>query len=75
MGASLIAVVAAELSHGRIALTDIGTGAMVDGLLGEIAVRMAPLFGRELTVDGWREGMFVGALVVFAAWVSGGMRG
>jgi hypothetical protein len=75
MGASLLAVVAAELAHGRIALTDIGTGAMVGGLLGEIAVRIAPLFGRELNMDGWREGMFFGALIVFAAWVSNGLEG
>ncbi len=48
---------------------------MVGGLLGEIAVRIAPLFGRELKVDGWREGMFFGALIVFAAWVSNGLEG
>jgi hypothetical protein len=60
-----------DLINGQIALTDIGTGAAVGGVLGEIVVRLAPMFGLEPKIDGWREGMFLGALGVLALWVFG----
>jgi hypothetical protein len=70
---SALAVLLAEFTGGRIALTDIGTGAAIGGVLGETAVRLAPMLGLELKIDGWREGMFLGALVTLAFWAFGEM--
>lgn len=70
----LLLVVVGNLVDGQIALTDVGTGAAIGGVLGETAVRLAPMLGFELKVDGWREGMFLGALLVLLAWVFGELR-
>lgn len=51
------------VADGSFGLTDVGTGAVIGGVLGEMAVRAASMFGMQLTIDGWREGMFVGALL------------
>lgn len=56
---------------GNVALTDIGTASMLGGLLGEVLVRLGPLFGWEPAVEGWREGMFFGALTFFLVWLFG----
>ena len=53
---------------GNVALTHIGTASMLGDLLGEVVVRLGPLFGWEPDADGWREGMFLGALAFFLAW-------
>jgi len=65
---SLVVLVAADLPDGGIGFTDVGTGAAIGGVLGETAVRLASLFGLKLDIDGWREGMFLGALL--ALWYS-----
>jgi len=44
---------------------------MLGGLLGEVLVRLGPLFGWEPAVEGWREGMFFGALTFFLVWLFG----
>jgi hypothetical protein len=61
------------LVDGQIAFTDIGTGAIIGGVLVELVVRLAPLFGLEPRIDGWREGMFLGALGALALWAFGGL--
>jgi hypothetical protein len=60
-----------DLAEGRFTLNDVGTGAVIGGLLGELCTRLAPSIGREWQVDGWREGMFFGALAVLVFWVFG----
>jgi hypothetical protein len=35
-------------------------------VVGEAAVRLASVLGLELDIDGWREGMFLGALFALA---------
>ena len=67
MGFHLIGL-AVDIANRRIVLTDIGTGAMIGGLLGELGVRLASTLGRRPTIDGWREGMFFGGLVTFLIW-------
>lgn len=37
-------------------------------VLGETALRLASMLGLELEIDGWREGMFFGALTVLFGW-------
>lgn len=66
-----LTIVIADFADGRITLTDVGTGAAVGGVLGETAVRLAPMLGLELKIDGWREGMFCGALGALAFWAFG----
>jgi len=68
---SVLATLVADLADGQIGLTDVGTGAAIGGVLGETAVRLAPMFGVKLKLDGWREGMFFGALGALALAVSG----
>jgi|GEM_PF-2705739 len=60
----------ADLETGRIGLTDIGTIAVLGGVLGETIVRLARSFGLEVEIDGWREGMFVGALGAVLLWIA-----
>ncbi len=67
MGSHFIGLVI-DIASRRIALTDIGTGAMIGGLLGELGVRLASMLGHRPTIDGWREGMFFGGLIVLLAW-------
>ena len=52
-----------------VALGDIGTAAVLGGVLFEAIVRLAPLVGWRPSIDGWREGMFFGALVAFLVWI------
>ncbi len=59
-----LVVVAAGRADGAIGITDVGTGAAIGGVLGETVVRLASMVGLEPEVDGWREGMFLGALAV-----------
>ncbi len=47
---------------------------MLGGLLGEVFVRLASLFGWEPAVDGWREGMFLSALIFVCLWVLGAIE-
>ena len=63
---SFVVLVAADLTDGGIGFTDVGTGAAVGGALGEAAVRLASALGLELDIDGWREGMFLGALLALS---------
>jgi len=67
----LEAIVIGILANDQIALTDIGAGALIGGALLESAVRLGAALGLELKIDGWREGMFLGALAAFAFWVFG----
>lgn len=69
---SLVVVVAA-FGDGSIGLTNVGTGAAVGGALGEAVVRIASVFGLELGIDGWREGMFFGALLALSYSAFGGL--
>jgi hypothetical protein len=64
-------VAVAAVTDAGIALTDIGTGAALGGVLGETVVRLAPLLGLELEDDGWRKGMFFGALFTLLFWTFG----
>jgi hypothetical protein len=70
-GLTAFAVVIAGLSDGTIGLTDVGTLAVIGGVIGEAAVRIGVAFGREFDIDGWREGMFFGGLVALLFWVFG----
>lgn len=70
MGSHLIGLIA-DLANRRVALTDVGTGAIIGGLLCELGVRVASLMGHRTAIDGWREGMFLGGLAVFLVWVFG----
>lgn len=65
------APVVADLASDPISLSDIGAGAVIGGVLGETAVRLAAALGFEPQIDGWREGMFVGALLALVYWASG----
>jgi hypothetical protein len=65
---SFVVLIAVDLGDGGIGFTDVGTGAAIGGVLGETAVRLASLFDLNLDIDGWREGMFLGALL--ALWYS-----
>lgn len=56
---------------GGVALTHIGTASMLGGLLGEVLVRLGSTLGWEPATDGWREGMFFGALAFFLVWLFG----
>jgi hypothetical protein len=58
---SLVDLVAADLANEGGGFTDVGTGAAIGGVLGEAAVRLASTLGLEFDIDGWREGMFLGA--------------
>jgi hypothetical protein len=51
-------------------LGDVGTFALVGGVLVEAGVRLAKLLGRQPSTDGWREGMFVGASLGLLYWLS-----
>lgn len=62
-------IVLASLADGQLTLTDVGTGAVLGGLLGEVLTRLAVSLGREWEADGWREGMFYGALLVLTMWL------
>jgi hypothetical protein len=62
----LVVAASADPTDGGIGFTDVGTGAAIGGVLGEGVVRLASMFGRELDIDGWREGMFMGALLALS---------
>jgi hypothetical protein len=48
-------------------LSDVGTFAVIGGVLAETGRRIAALLGREWA-DAWREGMFVSGLVALVIW-------
>ena len=73
MGLHLVGIIFSAMA-GRLALTDIGTAAMLGGVLGEVYSRLWSLLGWEPVVDGWREGMFFGALFFLALWAFGVME-
>ncbi len=52
-------------------LGDVGTFALVGGVLVETGVRLAKLLGHRSTTDGWREGVFLGACLGLLYWLSG----
>ena len=54
-----------------MSLGDVGTFALVGGVLVETGVRVAKRLGCEPTADGWREGMFAGACVGLLYWLFG----
>lgn len=66
-----VLVVLADLAGGGIALGDLGTGALIGGVLGETVARVGRLLGHEPEIDGWREGMFAGAVVALLYWALG----
>lgn len=68
-----IAVLVAGLVDVRFTLSDVGTTAVIGGLVGELAVRLARSLGTEIRLDGWREGMFIGALWGLSVWIFGGL--
>lgn len=70
-GLIALVFVIADLSDGNVGLTDIGTLAVVGGVIGETAVRIGMMSGREFEIDGWRDGMFFGALVALLYWAFG----
>lgn len=49
-------------------LNDVGTFAVIGGVLAETGRRVAALLGREWKADAWREGMFVSGLVTLIVW-------
>jgi hypothetical protein len=53
-----------------MSLGDVGTFALVGGVLVEAGVRLGKVFGRQRTVDGWREGMFLGGCLGLLYWLS-----
>ncbi|HEX8689316.1 MAG TPA: hypothetical protein VF729_03645 [Solirubrobacterales bacterium] len=67
----VIAAGIAHLSDDRLGLTDIGTVAVIGGVLTEAAVRIGASCGIEWEIDGWREGMFFGALIALLFWLFG----
>ena len=50
-------------------LSDVGTAAVIGGVVGEAAARLAKLLGRAWKTDAWREGMFVSGGAALLAWV------
>jgi len=49
-------------------LNDVGTFAVVGGVLAETGRRVAAVLGREWKADAWREGMFVSGLLALVIW-------
>jgi len=66
-----LAVLAADLLDGGMGLTDVGTAAIVGGVLVETVARLGTALGRQHEIDGWREGMFFGALMALLFWAFG----
>jgi hypothetical protein len=56
-------------------LGDVGTVALIGGILGEAGARVSRFLGREPAIDGWREGMFVGGVFALLVWSSGEITG
>jgi len=54
-----------------MSLGDVGSFALIGGVLVEAGVRVGRLLGRHPTTDGWREGMFLGACLGLLYWFSG----
>jgi hypothetical protein len=49
-------------------LSDVGTFAVVGGVLAETGRRVATMLGREWKADAWREGMVVSGLGALLIW-------
>jgi hypothetical protein len=49
-------------------LNDVGTFAVIGGVLAEAGRRIAAVFGREWKADAWREGMFLSGLGALLIW-------
>jgi len=49
-------------------LNDVGTFAVIGGVLAETGRRIAAALGRDWKADAWREGMFVSGLGALLFW-------
>lgn len=70
-GLTAVSIVIAGLLNGELSLGDVGTVAIVGGVIGEVAARLGAIVGRESEIDGWREGMFFGAMAGLLYWTFG----
>jgi hypothetical protein len=66
-----LALLAVDFLRGEVGLADIGTAAIIGGVLGETAARLGVTLGRGSEPDGWRDGMFFGGLAALLYWAFG----